>query len=91
MAGADQRPAPSAPWQNQRSPCLAQASQSPGHQPDLFFPDLNRKLGWHARESRSWAASSALAVLLASLRASAHTHAAQELNVARYDILRDNE
>ena len=46
-------------------------SLSQGHSPGLFCPGLTRGLGWDARESRSGAARSALAVSRAFLRASA--------------------
>ena len=62
------------------APGLARASQSPGHQPDLFCLGLIRGLGWHIRESRSWAARRALAVSRAcALCTCAHTRTGRAL------------
>ena len=62
-------PAPRAPGAQGLARVTIPGSQ--GHSPGLFCPGLTRGLGWDARESRSGAARSALAVSRAFLRASA--------------------
>ena len=81
LGGADQHPAPRAPGQNQRpAPRAPERPGSrpgftiPGHPPDIFCPGLTRGQGYHARESRSGAASRVLAYRVPPC---AHTRAAQ--------------